>query len=210
MATRFSKRKLSEAQEKKAKTGIKEGLLSKKRHKDDGSLKGDPVVVPPMAAAPVKQHTPRHPTSPTLSLELITPTDKVIKTRVKDRMAYGTFWDDADTSVLKAPDSISVKDLKPLAMKTSQELMSSHVNKIMQVLGESLYFSRKYLDYEEKLASVQSKDKQIEEALAKLQKVGPEAVESFKKSYEYSDKLCDYYVEGLGFFAHIWLSTIQS
>lgn len=38
------------------------------------------------------------------------------------------------------------------------------------------------------------KDKQIDDALAKLQKVGPKAVEKFKKSNEHSDKLCDYYI----------------
>lgn len=43
-------------------------------------------------------------------------------------------------------------------------------------------------------------DKQIDEALAKLQKVGPEAVEKFKKFYEYSNKLCDYYMEGFELF----------
>nr|POE69885.1 hypothetical protein CFP56_38093 [Quercus suber] len=40
----------------------------------------------------------------------------------------------------------------------------------------------------------------IDEALAKLQKVGPKAVEKFKKSDEHSDKLCDYYMEGFGLF----------
>lgn len=96
------------------------------------------------------------------------------------------------------------------------------------MFGESLYLLEKYLDYEEKLVSTQSrveslssenellkgkvsslideakktqdrltalekdvstekafsklKDKQIDKALAKLQKVGPKAVEKFKKS----------------------------
>nr|POF00127.1 hypothetical protein CFP56_19089 [Quercus suber] len=35
--------------------------------------------------------------------------------------------------------------------------MSSHMHKIMQVLGESFYISRKYLDYEEKYVTAQSK-----------------------------------------------------
>ena len=41
------------------------------------------------------------------------------------------------------------------------------------------------------------KDKQIDETLLKVEKAGLEAVERFKVSYKYSDKLCDYYVEGL-------------
>lgn len=44
------------------------------------------------------------------------------------------------------------------------------------------------------------KDKQIDEALSKVKKVGTEAVEKFKAFDEYSDKLCDYYVEGFELF----------
>lgn len=44
------------------------------------------------------------------------------------------------------------------------------------------------------------KDKQIDEALLKIQKAGPKAVEKFKKSNEYSNKLCDYYVDGFELF----------
>lgn len=40
------------------------------------------------------------------------------------------------------------------------------------------------------------KDKQIAEALLKVKKANSEAVEKFKASDEYSDKLCDYYMEG--------------
>ena len=39
-------------------------------------------------------------------------------------------------------------------------------------------------------------DKQINEALQKVEKPSSEAVEKFKISYEYSDKMYDYYVEG--------------
>ena len=45
MATKFSKGKLAEVQAKKAKTGLKEGLLSKRHCKDDKSSKGeDPMI----------------------------------------------------------------------------------------------------------------------------------------------------------------------
>ena len=44
------------------------------------------------------------------------------------------------------------------------------------------------------------KDKQIDEALLKVEKADSKAVEKFKASDEYSDKLCDYYLEGFNLF----------
>ena len=73
MATRFRKGKLSKIQEKKAKTRIKEGLLTKKRKKDNEPLQVDTVVV-----SSFPKPTIQRPASPTSSLELITPTDEVI------------------------------------------------------------------------------------------------------------------------------------
>ena len=64
MTTRFSKQKLIEAQEKKAKGGTVSGLLSKK--KTDDVSKKDLVTTIPLAHSPAK-----HPASPTLSLEMI-------------------------------------------------------------------------------------------------------------------------------------------
>lgn len=45
MGTRFSKGKLAEVQEKKAKTRLKEGLLSKRCRKDDEQSKGEDHAV---------------------------------------------------------------------------------------------------------------------------------------------------------------------
>ena len=44
------------------------------------------------------------------------------------------------------------------------------------------------------------KDKLINDAQLKIQKVGPKAMEKFKNSNEYSNKLCDYYVDGFELF----------
>ena len=49
-------------------------------------------------------------------------------------------------------------------------------------------------------ASSKLKDKQIDEALMKVDKAGFEAVEKFKASDKFSDKLCDYYVDGFELF----------
>ena len=114
------------------------------------------------------------------------------------------------------------------------------------MLVESLYISKKYLDYDKKLVEAQSgiaslfaeneslmiqisalaneakkdndllkileknidtkkvfsklKDKQIDVALIKVEKVGFEAVERFKASEGFSNKLCEYYVDGFELF----------
>ena len=44
------------------------------------------------------------------------------------------------------------------------------------------------------------KDNQIDEALSKVKKASTEAVDKFKVFDEYSDKLCDCYVEGFDLF----------
>lgn len=54
------------------------------------------------------------------------------------------------------------------------------------------------------------KDKQIDNALHKIQKANPEVVEKVKKSDEYLNKLCDYYVDGFEFPASIWPSIIRT
>ena len=112
MATKFSKGKFVEVQEKKAKTGLKEGLLSKRHCKDDESSKGEDPVVTSNA-----QPTFQRPTSPTLSLELITPSNKGTKTRAKEKLTLSTFWDEAYCVVAKVHDAISVEDLKPLMLR---------------------------------------------------------------------------------------------
>lgn len=45
MTTRFSKGKLAKVQEKKAKVGLKEGLLLRKRRRENELSKGDNHVV---------------------------------------------------------------------------------------------------------------------------------------------------------------------
>ena len=76
MTTRFSKQKLAEVQEKKAKGGTISGLLSKKKTGDVS--KKDSVMSVPSAHSPVKR-----PTSPTSSLEMIASGGEEIKKKKK-------------------------------------------------------------------------------------------------------------------------------
>nr|POF23881.1 hypothetical protein CFP56_23701 [Quercus suber] len=168
------------------------------------------------------------------------------KIKATSKVSITSFWKDTRTAMQKAHDVIFVEDLEPLMGKPSSEVMSSHVRKLMQVLGESLYISGKYLDYNKKLIEAQSriaslsienesltiqvstlvdkvkkgedhlktleenidtekassklKDKQIDEALMKVDKACFEAVEKFKDSDKFLDKLYDYYVDGFELF----------
>ena len=128
MTTKFSKQKLAEAQEKKAKGGLVNGLLSKKRLKVRDVSKDDPAVTPPSAHSPTK-----HPTSPTLSLDVIASTGEEIKKKKKvgGKPFLSSFWDDANASALKANEALSVDNLNPLMVKSSSEVMLSHIHKLV-------------------------------------------------------------------------------
>ena len=57
---------------------------------------------------------------------------------------------------------------------------------------------KKSIDTEKAFSKM--KEKQINETLLKVKKAGLEAMEKFKAFDEYSDKLCNYYVEGFELF----------
>ena len=76
MTTRFSKQKLVEAQEKKAKGGTVSGLLSKKKTGDVS--KKDSVTIIPPAHSPAKRLA-----SPTSSLEMIAISGEEIRKKKK-------------------------------------------------------------------------------------------------------------------------------
>ncbi|XP_023902060.1 uncharacterized protein LOC136060988 [Quercus suber] len=111
----------------------------------------------PILTSPIAKFVPQCPASPTSRLKLIASTDGGSKPKGKDKALLGSFWDDAGVVVLKADEAISVDDLSPLGVRSSHELMSSHVHKVIQVLCESLYIFRKYLDYKEKYVKAKSK-----------------------------------------------------
>ena len=138
MTTRFSKQKLVEAQEKKAKGGLVSGLLSKKRSKKRDVSREDPMITPSLAHSPTK-----HPASPTSSLEVIFSTRKEVrkKKKVGGKSFLPTFLDGANTVALKAHEALSVDGLSPLMAKLSSEVMSSHIQKLVQVCAIGcLYF----------------------------------------------------------------------
>ena len=126
MTIRFSKQKLVEAQGKKAKGGTVSARLSKKKTGDVS--KKDPVLTLPPAHSPAKR-----PTSPTSSLEMIASGGEEIrkKKKVGGKSFLPTFWDDANLVASKAHEALSVDDLSPLMAKSSSEVMSSHIQKLV-------------------------------------------------------------------------------
>ncbi|KAL0008460.1 hypothetical protein SO802_009962 [Lithocarpus litseifolius] len=152
MTTKFNKAKLAEIQENEAKGGLTGGLLTRKRQREMEIPKDDPMMT-----SLVTKSVAQHLASPTSSLELIASTNYGSKAKGKDKGPPSSLWDDAGVAVLKAHKAILVEELSPLGVKPSHDLMSSHVHKVMQVLGDSLYISGKYLDHEEKYVMAKSK-----------------------------------------------------
>ena len=122
MTTRFSKKKLAEAQEKKARSGIVGGLLSRKHQKMGDAPSGVPVVTPCSAHSLAKR-----PPSPTSSLEVIVS----LEGGVRRKSVSKSFWDNPDAAVLKEREALSVDDLNPLMVKSSSDVMSSHIQKLL-------------------------------------------------------------------------------
>nr|POF18905.1 hypothetical protein CFP56_29728 [Quercus suber] len=146
-------------------------------------------------------HSPaKHPASLTSSLEMIASGGEEIRKKKK-------------AGALKAHEALSVDDLSPLMVKSSNEVMSSHIQKLVQALGESLFVSGKLLDLEKKVAtskplvkslSVENKTfknkvailsaivENDKECVATLEK----SLQDFEDSNVYSDELCKYCMEG--------------
>ena len=106
MKTIFSKQKLVEAQEKKVRGGLVNGLLSRKHLKAGDASKDDPVVIPPSAHSLAKR-----PASPTSSLEVIASAEE-------------------ETKKKKAHEVLSMDYINPLMVKLSSEVMSSYIQKL--------------------------------------------------------------------------------
>nr|POF17421.1 hypothetical protein CFP56_59448 [Quercus suber] len=178
----------SNKEKKEAKTGLFGGLLSRKHQKE-----GEPPKDNVMVTSPVAKFQDHCPALLTSSMELIISPRRGFKTKAMSKVSI-------------AYDVISLEDLEPLMGKPSSELMSSHVHKLMHMCGASLYIFGNYLDYDKKLNEAQSriaslfaKNESLTiqiSALTDEVKKGFEAVEKFKASDEFLDKLYDFYVDG--------------
>ena len=55
------------------------------------------------------------------------------KKKASGKSFLRTFWDDADAVALKAYEALFMDELGPLKAKSSSEVMSSHIHKLVQV-----------------------------------------------------------------------------
>ena len=97
-------------------------------------VKKDPTKTPP----PAKRSA-----SPTSSLEMIASSGEKIRKKNKSggKSFLPTFWDNADAVTLKAHEALSMDALSSLMAKSSSEVMSSHIQKLVQVsVVGRLYF----------------------------------------------------------------------
>ena len=75
----------------------------------------------------------KRPASPTSSLEVIASGGEEVRKKKKagGKSFLPTFWDDADVVALKAYKALFAVDLSPLMVKSSSEMMSSHIQKLV-------------------------------------------------------------------------------
>nr|POE81754.1 hypothetical protein CFP56_19954 [Quercus suber] len=106
-------------------------------------------------------------------------------TRSKGKGKIGKrVWDDPATALGRAHNVIMDEQLKGLSSVPSHELVSRHIHKLVQVLGESLCLTTNYLGVEEKVVVVNSKLESVEVENSKLRKDLIEAMDEVNRAKE--------------------------
>nr|POE48539.1 hypothetical protein CFP56_68276 [Quercus suber] len=149
-----------------------------------------------MLTSPIAKSVPQCPASPTFSLELITSIDGGSKPKGKYKALSGeSFYIlrkylDYEEKYVKAKSKVESLSAENESLKGQISVLADKAKKDK----EGLKTLENSINTEKALSKL--KDKQINEALLMVKKASLEVVEKFKASDEYSDKICDYYVEG--------------
>nr|POE86858.1 hypothetical protein CFP56_24853 [Quercus suber] len=109
------------------------------------------------------------PPSPTPSLEVTAISPPMTRARGKSKIGLDV-WDDPATASGQAHNVITTDELKSLSSVPSHELVSHHIHKLVQVLGESLRITTYYLSAEEKIVMASSKAESVEAECSQLKK----------------------------------------
>ena len=88
-----------------------------------------------MVTRPPNHSPAKRPTSPTKSLRVIASAEVEARKKKKasGKSFFPTLWDDANATALKAYKALSMDDLSLLMAKSFSEVMSSHIQKHVQV-----------------------------------------------------------------------------
>nr|POE83193.1 hypothetical protein CFP56_58914 [Quercus suber] len=109
------------------------------------------------------------PPSPTPSLEVTAISPPVTCAKGKSKIGMNV-WDDPATTLGWVHNVITSDELKSLTFVPSHELVSRHIHKLVQVLGESLRITTEYLSAEEKIVTASSKAESVEIECSQLKK----------------------------------------
>nr|POF08590.1 hypothetical protein CFP56_53076 [Quercus suber] len=150
MATRYSKNKYARIRDLKNEPLAKLKSNSKKRKFGDETVDAAPSTTVNVA-----------PPSPTPLLEVTAVTPPITHPKGKSKIRQSV-WDDPATALGRAHYVITNNELKSLSSIPSHELVSRHIHKLVQVLGESLRITTKYLNTEEKVVVAMSKAESME------------------------------------------------
>ncbi|XP_050259657.1 uncharacterized protein LOC126704670 [Quercus robur] len=95
-------------------------------------------------------------------------------------------WEDPAIALGRAHNVITDDELKGLSSIPSHKLVSHHIHKLVQVLGESLHLMTDYLNSEEKVVMANSKIDSIEAESSKLRK---DLIEAMHQSIKDKEKV---------------------
>nr|POE53086.1 hypothetical protein CFP56_59325 [Quercus suber]POE67876.1 hypothetical protein CFP56_75722 [Quercus suber] len=182
MATRYNKDKY--ACIKNLKSEPLANLTSDSKKRKLSEEKADTSILPLIQTAP---------SFPTPLVEVTAATPPLTRARGKTKVGMSV-WDDLATVLGRAQNVITSDKLKGLSSILSHELVSQHIHKLVQVLGESLRITTNYLNVEERVVVATSKVESVEVECSQLKKdlivVMNERNEANEKIKELTEALC--------------------
>ncbi|XP_075671764.1 uncharacterized protein LOC142641251 [Castanea sativa] len=202
----FVLRSLDIEGKKKMTTKFNKGMYEKMRSKKDEPLsnigkkvvrvKGKVTSVTPITSStPVVSGADTTRTaSPATSIEEIpTPASKRPRTaeRGKETTSSSTIWDDEKLAMDRARGVVTGEDLKVFSGMPTSELMGRHLQKLVQVLGETVHLSSEYLAQEVKVESSLSRIKVLEMENSKMKRELIASMENAQQAREEARKLSD-------------------
>ncbi|XP_065619540.1 uncharacterized protein LOC136063291 [Quercus suber] len=125
--------------------------------------------------------------SPATSIEEIpTPASKKQRTSGKEKAdsRSSTIWDDERLAVDRAHEVVTTNDLKVFKDVPFTEVASRHIQRLVQVLGESIHITSEHLTQEARVASLTSRMENLEKENSELKRNLVESMDESNTSKE--------------------------